>query len=304
MVKDVKLVLAIAAVAIIWGTTFLGIRIAVESIPPWIVAGSRQLFASLLLMVLLLFRKELKWIGWKNLLIHIFLSSVMVVIANGLTTVAEQHVSSSLASLVSAISPLFVFIASVIVGIQKFTFRPLLGILLGFFGIVLIFKDSLDDLLNPDYQIGILLLFLAITGWAIGSVYTKMKDLSSQNISLNLFYQFGFAGLSQLALSQILSEKFKVQSWTAVSIGAVFYLAVFGSVVAFFAFHYALKKITPSEISLLSYVNTVIAIFLGWLILNEEISATFLAATVLIICGVFITNYKPGMFKRHKKQLP
>lgn len=78
------------------------------------------------------------------------------------------------------------------------------------------------------------------------------------------------------------------------------YLAVFGSVAAFFAFHYALTKISPVQVSILAYINTIIAIFLGWLIMNESISFKFILATALIICGVFITNYKPEMFKREK----
>ena len=87
-----------------------------------------------------------------------------------------------------------------------------------------------------------------------------------------------------------------METWTFRSVFATFYLAVFVSVAAYFAFHYALKKVSPTQISLLSYVNTIIAIFLGWLILDEEISAAFLVATVMNIVGVFITNYKKGMF--------
>lgn len=76
------------------------------------------------------------------------------------------------------------------------------------------------------------------------------------------------------------------------------YLGIFGSVAAYFAFHYALKKVSPTQISLLSYINTIIAIFLGWLVLNEKISAEFLASTVMIILGVFMTNYKKEMFRK------
>jgi drug/metabolite transporter (DMT)-like permease len=115
---------------------------------------------------------------------------------------------------------------------------------------------------------------------------------------LNLFYQFSFAGIVQIIFGFIASSDTDISTWSLKSILATVYLAIFGSVIAFFAFHSALKKITPTQISILSYVNTIIAIFLGWLILDEPISVTFLAATVLIICGVFITNYKPGMFKK------
>ena len=299
MFKDPKLIFALVTVAIVWGTTFLGIRIAVESIPPWFVAGFRQFIAAIILGIILIFSKEFSWIGWKNLRVQLILSSLMLIIANGMTTVAEEHLSSSLASLISATSPLLVFVLSIFFHLQKFSFRGILGIILGFSGILLIFKDGLEDLLNLEYRLGIIFMFIAISGWALGSIFTKKRNVEPQNISLNLFYQFAFAGVVQIIFGLLFSDHISVSAWTFKSLFATVYLAIFGSVIGFFAFHYALKKITPSQISLLSYINTVIAIFLGWLILDEEISATFLSATALIILGVFITNYRPGMFKRN-----
>ena len=279
--------------AIIWGTTFLGIRISVETIPGWFVAGIRQMIAAFLLFFVLIFQKELKWIGWKNLQIQIVFSLLMLVIANGMTTVAEEHITSSLASLISATSPIFVFLGSIVFGLQKFNYRSLIGILMGFSGVVFIFWDGINDLLNPDFRMGIWFIFIAILGWAIGSIFTKKLNYKNENISLNLFYQFLFAGIFQLIIAFLFTENYNFENWNLRSGLSVVYLAIFGSVIAYFAFHYALKKITPTQISILSYVNTIIAIFLGWLVLDEEISFKFIVAAILIIAGVFITNYKP-----------
>ena len=298
MFKDPKLVLAILTVAVVWGTTFLGIRIAVETIPPWFVAGIRQFIAGIILFVILIFTKKLKWIGWKNFGDQIILSSLMLIMANGMTTVAEKHLTSSLASLISSTSPLVVFVLSLFFSLQKFTIRGLIGVLLGFSGILLIFKDGLEDLLNPEYRNGVLYMFIAISGWAFGTIYTKKINHSPGSISLNLFYQFAFAGIVQIIFGFILSDEIIFSTWSFKSIFATVYLAIFGSVITFFAFHFALKKISPTQISILSYVNTIIAIFLGWLVLNEPISLPFIIATIMIICGVFITNYKPGMLRR------
>lgn len=298
MFKDPKLVLAILTVAVVWGTTFLGIRIAVESIPPWFVAGIRQFIAGIILFVILVFTKKLKWIGWKNFGDQIILSSLMLIMANGMTTVAEKHLTSSLASLISSTSPLVVFVLSLFFSLQKFTIRGLIGVLLGFSGILLIFKDGLEDLLNPEYRNGVLYMFIAISGWAFGTIYTKKINHSPGSISLNLFYQFAFAGIVQIIFGFVLSDEIIFSTWSFKSIFATVYLAIFGSVITFFAFHFALKKISPTQISILSYVNTLIAIFLGWLVLNEPISLPFIIATIMIICGVFITNYKPGMLRR------
>ncbi len=283
-----------------WGTTFLSIRVAVETIPAWFVAGIRQLLAAIIMLMILLYRKELKWIGWENLKYQLIFSTLMLIIANGMTTVAEESVTSSLASLMSACSPIAVFLGSVAFGLQKFSFRALIGIILCFSGILFIFWDGLNDLANPDYLMGIIFLFIAILGWASGTIFTKKLNLQSKNITLNLFYQFAFAGVIQLIFAFLFSEKYNFENWSLVSISATLYLAIFGSVAAFFAFHYALTKISPVQVSILAYVNTVISIFLSWLILNETISAKFIVAAFLIILGVFITNYNPELFKRKR----
>ncbi len=252
------------------------------------------------MLVILLFRKEFKWIGWKNLGYQIIFSTLMLVIANGMTTVAEETVTSSLASLMSACSPIAVFLGSVAFGLQKFSFRALIGIILCFSGILFIFWDGLNDLSNPDYLMGIIFLFAAILGWASGTIFTKKLNLQSKNITLNLFYQFLFAGVVQLCFAFLFSESYNFENWSIKSISAMLYLAVFGSVAAFFAFHYALTKISPVQVSILAYINTIISIFLSWLILDEKISAKFIIAAVLIIAGVFIINYNPELFKRKK----
>lgn len=298
--KNYKLTFAVLTVAIVWGTTFLSIRVAVETIPAWFVAGIRQLLAAIIMLMILLYRKELKWIGWENLKYQLIFSTLMLIIANGMTTVAEESVTSSLASLMSACSPIAVFLGSVAFGLQKFSFRALIGIILCFSGILFIFWDGLNDLANPDYLMGIIFLFIAILGWASGTIFTKKLNLQSKNITLNLFYQFAFAGVIQLIFAFLFSEKYNFENWSLVSISATLYLAIFGSVAAFFAFHYALTKISPVQVSILAYVNTVISIFLSWLILNETISAKFIVAAFLIILGVFITNYNPELFKRKR----
>ncbi|MDR2206493.1 MAG: EamA family transporter [Flavobacteriaceae bacterium] len=287
-----KTFLAILVVAIIWGTTFLGIKIGVETVPPWFVAGLRQFTAASILFFILLFTKKLKWVGFKNFKIQIVLSSLMLIGGNGLTTVAEQNLSSSLTSLISALSPVFIFASSLIVGLEKFTFRSLTGLLLGFSGIIFIFWDGFSDLKNPKYLFGIAILFLSLLSWSIGAIYAKKIHGQNQNIFLNLFYQFAFAGVAQIFLGFLFSGNIDIQKWSFQSVSAILYLAIFGSLITFYAYYFLLRKLLPTQISILSYVNTIIAIFLGWLILNEPVSMKFIVATISIIGGVFIMNYR------------
>jgi len=291
--KDYKLFFSVVLVALLWGTTFLGIRIAVESIPGWYVAGFRQLLASVILFFLLLYKRKLKWIGWKNFGYQVILSSLMLVIANGFVTLAEENINSSLASLLNAIIPILVFIGSVAIGLEKFSFRALIGVLLCLSGILFIFWNNIKELANLDYRQGIVLMFCAVFGWTLGILFSKKIAIKTTNISLNLFYQFVFSAFAQLLIAYCLYDDFSPEKWTSTSLYAIIYLAVFGSIVAFFSFHYALSKISPIQISVLSYINTIIAIFLGWMVLDEEISLKFIVAAILIISGVFLTNYKP-----------
>lgn len=298
--KDYKLTLAILTVAIVWGTTFLSIRIAVETIPAWFVAGIRQFLASFIMLMILLYRGQFRWIGWKNLGYQLIFSSLMLIIANGLTTVAEETLTSSLTSLISASSPIMVFLGSVALGLQKFTIRALVGVLMCFGGITFIFWDGISELSNQEYRSGIFLLFCGILGWASGTIFTKKMNIQSSNISLNLFYQFAFAGIIQLMFAFLFTDHYNFENWSVRSVSAMLYLSMFGSVAAFFAYHYALTKVSPVQVSILAYINTIISIFLSWLILNEEISAKFIIAAILIILGVFIINYNREMFKRYK----
>ncbi|RYF12842.1 MAG: permease [Flavobacteriales bacterium] len=290
--RDVKLIVALFAVAIVWGTTYLGIRIAVHTIPAWFVAGLRQVVAATILLSILLYRKEFKWIGWKSLGRQVLVASLMIIIANGMTTVAEESIPSGLTSLLTALSPIIVFLGSLIFGLQKPSLRGFIGVIIGFSGVAFIFRDGIGDLLDPNYKTGITYLAMAILGWAAGTIYTKKYTHKSSNIFLDLFYQFAYAAVAQLIIASIVSPATKVSTWSLESMGAIVYLGVFGSVIGFFCYIYALKKVSATEVSILSYFNTIIAIFLGWLILNETVTFDLLIATALIILGVFITNYK------------
>ena len=123
---DYKLIFALSAVGIIWGTTFLGIRVAVETIPPWFVTSIRQGLAGMIMMVILLFKKELKWIGWENFKFQLIISVLMLVIANGFTTIAEQTLPSGLASVISALAPILIFIGSISVSYTHLTLPTIL----------------------------------------------------------------------------------------------------------------------------------------------------------------------------------
>lgn len=289
---DVKLILSMIIVGLVWGTTFLGISIAVETIPPWYSTTIRNFIAASIIFIILLFQKEFKWIGWFSLKQQLILSVLMLVFANGFTTIAEQTLPSGLTSIISAINPVIIFLLSIAFQLQKPTWKGILGVLLGFSGVLFIFKDGLGDILNPNYKTGVLFLSIAILSWGLGTIYSKKISNKPSNLMLNLFYQFLLASLIQIVLSVILYPNSEIENWSIKSIGAVVYLAVFGSVITMFSYQYALQRVTPIQVSILTYVNTLIAVFLGWYLNNEVVTKDFIIAVILIIIGVFVINYK------------
>ena len=289
---DLKLILSLVTVAIVWGTTYLGIRVAVETIPPWFVTSIRQGIAAAIVFGIILYKKELSWIGWKNFKTQFVLAILMLVIANSFTTIAEQTLPSGLTSIMSAMSPVIVFIGSLAIGLQKPNWKGFIGVLLGFTGVVFIFRNGLSDILDPNYKTGMLFLSIAIVSWSLAVLYSKKHSHESNNITLNLFYQFTIATVIQFAMAFIFSSDTNTDDWSLKSIFATLYLAIFGSVITFFAYFYALKKVSAVRVSVLNYVNTVIAITLGWLLLDEIITLDFIIAAFLIMLGVFIINYK------------
>jgi len=177
-------------------------------------------------------------------------------------------------------------------GLQKPNFKGFIGVLLGFSGVVFIFRDGLGAIIDPNYKTGVLFLSIAITAWSFGTVFTKRNTHKSKNIALTLLYQFSIASIIQFVLALIFTPNVNFSLWSSRSILATIYLAIFGSVIAFICYHYALKRVSAVQVSILNYINTIIAVFLGWLLLNEVITFDFVIATALIILGVFITNYK------------
>ena len=287
-----KLYLALFCVAFFWGTTFLGIRIGVETIPPFILAGIRNLISGTIIFFYLLFQKKLEKVSPRQLLRSFILAILMIVLANGLTTYAEKYITSGLASLISTLTPFCVLILNLTMGYEKLSVKTILGILLGMLGIFLIYQTSLTDLLIPEYRHGIYALLLAIFAWSVGTLLMKRGSENSLTMLMNICVQMLIAGVVLTSIQFYLTPDVSVSSWSTQSIFALIYLALFGSVVGYVAFSYLLTQLPSTKVVVLSYINLVVALFLGWLILDEVITSRIITATILIISGVVVVNYK------------
>lgn len=289
---NLKLFLALFSVALFWGTTFLAIRIGVETIPPLLVTGLRNVIAGLLFLAYLAYSKKLERMDWPRLRRNMIIAFMLIVLANGLTTFAEKYISSGLAALISTLSPLSVLIINLSLGNEKPSLKIITGILLGISGMYLIYQNNIADLFNPEYRLGIGAILIAVTMWASGTVYTKRSAAHPGNIMVNLCVQMLFAGFLLVIMQLLINPVGAWQNWSERSLLAVIYLAIFGSVVGYASYNYALSKLPSTRVSVITYINVVVALFLGWLILDEKVTLRVIFAAGLIIGGVIVANLR------------
>jgi drug/metabolite transporter (DMT)-like permease len=289
MNANVKAWLAYAGVAFFWGTTFLAIRIGVQSFPPFIMAGMRHSIGGLIICTFFLL-KGYQLPSWSQFKVYVINGILMLVIGNGLVTWAEMHISSGLAALICALTPLSIIGVNALFGANKEPLKPLawigIGACLG--AQFIIFRDNLSELANPDYVLGIVFILIAILGWGGGSIYSKNK-----NTGLNPFYGAGLqmlsAGAMLLIFGSLMGEwqNFKP---TQEGINAVVYLVIFGSLVGYGSYMYVLKALPATIVSTYAYINTIVAVILGWLWLDEKLNLSIAIAVVLTIAGVWLVN--------------
>jgi drug/metabolite transporter (DMT)-like permease len=181
---------------------------------------------------------------------------------------------------------------------ERPTFSIVLGVLLGLAGIVIIFSEHITELSNPDYIVGIVLILLAVLGWAAGSIWIKRQG-SDSNPFVNAGLQMFFGGLWLFPGSLIFDDLSNV-TWSAEAIYSMLYLIAFGSIVAYASYLYALRKLPMTIVSLYAYINPLVAVILGWLILDEKLNTIISIGILITVTGIYIVN-QGYRFTRTKK---
>ena len=301
---NLKLIISLFSIAFFWGTTYLGMRIGVETIPPILVTSLRNILAGSILLSYLLLNGKFEWMTWPRLRRNLIIAFMMIVLANGLTTFAEKYISSGLAALISTLSPLCVLLINLGLGHEKFSLKIILGVSLAICGIFLIYQNNLADLFNPEYRLGIMSILFAVLMWSSGTVFTKYNSAHPGNMFMNLCVQMLFAGIFMLLLQFIIQPDIKLDTWSLRSSFAVIYLAIFGSVIGYVAYNYALSQLPSTKVSIITYANVVVALLLGWLILDEKLTLKIILAAVLIISGVVVANFRKRSSASARTQVP
>ena len=282
-----------AAVCFFWGTTYLAIRVGLETLTPMLFAGLRFLIAGGVLFFVMGRQRNARLPQGREWLDLGFVGLMLLGVGNGAVVWAEQWVPSGMASLLVATSPFWV------VALEKFRkdgervgARGVVGMLVGFVGLALLLAPQLFDASVSAYLLlGALAIQIGCFTWTAGSAYAKHRPVGVTPL-MGAAVQMLIAGAA-LTLIGTAAGEWNTISFSGRSVGAFMYLVVFGSVVAYSAYTYALQKLPLSLVSTYSYINPLIAVLLGWLILAEPLDWRMGAATGIILLGVALLKTSP-----------
>ncbi|MGZ8552644.1 MAG: DMT family transporter [Chitinophagaceae bacterium] len=298
MTKELhKAYFALGVVSFFWGTTYIAARIGVQHMPGLFVSGMRQFLSGIILVGYFLIRGH-QLPGWKVLKRISVQSIFMLCLANGLLTWSVEYISGGLAAIIAALVPLFIALFTVWLSkCSKITRRMLVGLIVGFAGVLVIFYDYLAQLQNKTFVFGVVLALLSTLSWSFGTVYTS-RQKPPIDILFNVGLQMLIAGILVLIVCGITGKYINLadigqESWLALS-----YLIVFGSLVAYSAFVFVIGKLPPTQVSVYAYINPIVAVVLGWLLLSEKMNVNMIIGTLITIGGVYLVNRE---FKKVKQ---
>ncbi|HEX5869132.1 MAG TPA: drug/metabolite exporter YedA [Longimicrobium sp.] len=280
---------AFAAVYVVWGSTYLAIRIAIETLPPLLMAGARFLLAGTLLYAIMRLRGEPapERRHWKSTAI---VGLLLLLFGNGAVVMAERTVPSGVAALLVAMVPMWMVLLEWLRRDgNRPTRRTIIGLVIGFAGMVLLVGPSGfvgGDRVDP---FGAGLVVMGSLAWAAGSIYSRGAALPRSAL-LATGMEMAWGGVWLVLAGTVLGEWGTVDpsAFTTRSILAFLYLVVFGSLVGFTAYIWLLGVSTPARVSTYAYVNPVVAVLLGWALLNEPLNARILGAAAIIVAAVAV----------------
>ena len=281
--------LALAAICLIWGTTYLALRIAVLHFPPFLFVVIRQVIAGLLLAGSMLVFAKAKLPSWDYVKRQAIAGFFMISLGNGLVAWAEVHIPSGIAAIICSLMPVMVILINLTINKDERPTVPImLGVAIGLAGIVMIFGENINEFANSKYILAIILVFVCVISWAGGSIWLK-KYSGDTNPFLNAGLQMFFGGIWLIPFSFLFDDLSQV-TWSAEAVYALMYLIIFGSVIAYACYSYVLRKLPMTIVSLYAYVNPLVAVILGWLVLDEKLNANIGIAFMLTIAGIYVVN--------------
>jgi len=284
---SLKIVAAFATIYLVWGSTFLAIRIGVRQLPPFLFGGLRFLLAGMLLAAVAVMRRERFPRGAREWRLLLLFSLLMITFSNGISTVALQHVASNQGALLAASSALWIAALGAL-GPRGHTLsvRGLLGLLCGFVGVALLLWPRGPVSLGHLGWQGLILV--GSLSWAIGTILYRDTPLSVGPIAFNAVMML--LGGTWLVLGGVATGELPRWEWRPGGLAAMVYLAVFGSALAYTAYSWLLKRVPADRVGTFAYVNPAVAAILGWAVLGESLGALQLAGMLVVLLGVALVT--------------
>jgi drug/metabolite transporter (DMT)-like permease len=299
MTTKQKAYIALTATSIIWGTSWVASKIGIQRVPALEIASIRQFIAGVLFLSFFLLKGQ-KLPTPKQFLWLTLMALLLFVSANGIATLALKTIPSGMGSLISALYPLSVVI------IERLFFRntrittiTFAGLLLGIGGIAIVFYDNAFANHTEGYAWGVVLSMIAMLSWSIGTII-----LARTKLKMNAYYAAGWEMLISSCILMIMLlisgdmmpvSQIPLQSW-----GAIAYLVIASNIIAFVAFIYTMKHLEPALAAIYAYINPIITIFVGYLLVNERITWKIIIGSVITLSGVYLVNQS---LKKQRQEL-
>ena len=296
------IIAAFFAIYVIWGSTYLFNKIAVSEIPPFYLAGIRFITAGILIFGIAKVSGKSIAISKKQFLNTVILGFLFLSFGNGTVVWALKFVDSNFAALEISAQPLVILLMMWLLQGKKIQPMSILGVILGMLGIYLLVSQK-NILEQENAILGMLMIFAAMLSWAYGSLYVAKADLP-KNYFVNTGYQMFTGGIMLFVLSFLFQETWSLPNeWSTDTQWSMVLLVLLGSIVAFTSFNFLLKVVSPEKVATNTYVNPIVAMFLGWYFLEEQITLQSIIAAVILLTGVYFINTKKTLkiLNRFKK---
>ena len=291
MSDKLKVIIAYTAICTIWGSTWLVIKLGLETLTPLLAAGLRFALAGIILFGIIQFKKiSIPW-NENTRWFYFTIALTSFSIPFGLVYWGERQISSGLTSILFGMYPLCVaLISSIMIKTERVTFLKVLGVLLGFGGVVTIFSNDVQFSGNPDALLGMgaVVMSAAIQAFSAVTIKKYGHEISPYVVS---FVPMSISAVL-LMIASVSFENYSVVQFTPMAMFSIFFLAIFGTIVTFVSYFWLLKRVEVVLLSLTAFVTPLIAVLLGVLILNEKISPELFAGAFLVFAGIGTANAK------------
>ncbi|MDQ7815816.1 MAG: EamA family transporter [Melioribacteraceae bacterium] len=295
--EKAKITLGFILICLIWGSTWLAICLGLESLTPIISAGIRFTLASIFVYVMMRIKKINLQNDQLSIKLYLVLAFFSFVIPFGLVYWAEQFIPSGLASIIFAVMPFGVLIFSrLAIPETKISFYQVAGVLLGFAGIITIFSEDISIDISNNF-LGMVAVLLSATMQAGIAVTIKKYGSNLNPLSMN-FVPLLIAGIVMTIYSFIF-ENITYWSFDLNAIGSITYLAFFGTMVTFTTYYWLLKRMNIVILSLSTFITPIVAVLLGWIVLNEKFTMQALAGSTMVLIGILFANFR-GLFNYYQ----